>query len=214
MVKMKPRIRDRENYRSLLAMVTQARRRYCLPRGRKTVRSVSRRSQTPRIDRLDLQGVDGAVASFVETRNALRRQCELDGVGRWWREKQRKEKNDDDGVPAFITRSRHTETTRSSLSTPAWHQRWQRAWMERWGSSPTVRCRPRALFTEIIELPLVLKSQLLPNLCNNSKISKNKSCSKFKVLQLYFNNHTQIMSTFWNASLKSKGDTFEHLSPF
>ena len=39
------------------------------------------------------------------------------------------------------------------------------------------------------------------------KISKNKSCSKFKVLQLCFNNHTQILSRFENASLKPKGDT-------
>ena len=42
--------------------------------------------------------------------------------------------------------------------------------------------RRRALFTIITELPFVLKSKLLPNLYNNSKFSKNKSCSKFKVL--------------------------------
>ena len=53
----------------------------------------------------------------------------------------------------------------------------------------------------------ILKFKLLPNLCNNSKISKNKSCSKFKVLQLCFYNHTQIRSTFLNANLNSKGDT-------
>ena len=56
--------------------------------------------------------------------------------------------------------------------------------------------RRRALFHLIIELPFVLKSKLLPNLYNNSKISKNKSFSKFKVLQLCFYNHTQIQSTF------------------
>jgi len=63
-------------------------------------------------------------------------------------------------------------------------------------STPAMRCLPRALFTEITELPLVLKPKLLPNLYNNSKISKNKSCSKFKVLQLLFYHHTQIRSTF------------------
>ena len=42
------------------------------------------------------------------------------------------------------------------------------------------------LFTIITRLPSVLKSKLLPNLYNNSKISKNKSCSKSKVLQPFF----------------------------
>ena len=64
-----------------------------------------------------------------------------------------------------------------------------------------------ALFKIFTELPLASFFKLLSNLYGNSKISKNKSCSKFKVLQLCFNNHTQIMSTFKNASLKSKGDT-------
>ena len=53
-----------------------------------------------------------------------------------------------------------------------------------------------ALFHLITELPFVLKSKLLPNLYNNSKISKNKICSKFKVLQLCFYNQPLIRSTF------------------
>jgi len=64
-----------------------------------------------------------------------------------------------------------------------------------------------ALFKIFTELPLASFFKLLSNLYGNSKISKNKSCSKFKVLQLCFNNHTQIMSTFNNARLKSKRDT-------
>ena len=52
-----------------------------------------------------------------------------------------------------------------------------------------------------------LISQITLKFCGNSKISKNKSCSKFKVLQLCFNNYTQILSIFENASLKSKGET-------
>jgi len=48
----------------------------------------------------------------------------------------------------------------------------------------------------ITELPLDLNHKLLPNFYGNSKISKNKSCFKSKVVQLCFNNHTQIMSTF------------------
>ena len=55
---------------------------------------------------------------------------------------------------------------------------------------------PMVLFPLITELPLVKFLKLLPNLYSNSKISKNKSCSKFKVLQLFFYNHTQIRSTF------------------
>ena len=64
-----------------------------------------------------------------------------------------------------------------------------------------------ALFKVFTELPLASFFKLLSNLYGNSKIFKNKSCSKFKVLQLCFINHTQIMSTFKNTSLKSKGDT-------
>ena len=41
-----------------------------------------------------------------------------------------------------------------------------------------------ALFHLFTKLPFIFKAKLLPNLFNNSKISKNKSCSKFKVLQL------------------------------
>ena len=70
-----------------------------------------------------------------------------------------------------------------------------------------------ALFKVFTELPLASFFKLLSNLYGNSKISKNKSCSKFKVLQLCFNNHTEIMSTFNNASLKSKGDTLR-INPF
>ena len=56
--------------------------------------------------------------------------------------------------------------------------------------------------------------KLLSNFHNNSKISKNKSCSKSKVLQLCFWNHIQIHSTFWNSNLNSKGDTFKELCLF
>ena len=79
--------------------------------------------------------------------------------------------------------------------------------VEAGGSSPTVRACLLALFEIFTELPLALFFKLLSNLYGNSKISKNKSCSKFKVQQLCFNNYTQILSTFNNASLKSKGDT-------
>ena len=96
---------------------------------------------------------------------------------------------------------------------PARSRRWPWACLETRRRSPAVRCRPRVLFNEITELPLALNPKLLPNLCGNSKISKNKRCSKFKVLQLCFYNHTQIRSTFWNASLKSKGDTLR-IYPF
>ena len=55
---------------------------------------------------------------------------------------------------------------------------------------------PLALFHIITELPFAKIHKLLPILCNNSKISKNKSCSKSKVLQLCFYNHPLIRSTF------------------
>ena len=87
-------------------------------------------------------------------------------------------------------------------------RRWpSRARLEASGSSPLVSVGLLALFKLFTEMPLASFLKLLSNLYGNSKISKNKSCSKFKVLQLWFNNHTQIMSTFKNASLKSKGET-------
>ena len=46
--------------------------------------------------------------------------------------------------------------------------------------------------------------KLLSNFHNNSKISKNKSCWKSKVLQLCFRNLTQIRPTFWNELLNPK----------
>ena len=95
----------------------------------------------------------------------------------------------------------------AAFSSLAWSRRWPRARLETRRRSPAVRCRPWVLFTEITELPLALKPKLLPNLSGNSKISKNKSCSKFNVLQLCFYKHTLSRSTFWNASLNSKGDT-------
>ena len=82
------------------------------------------------------------------------------------------------------------------FSAPARHRGRPQSRLEADRSTPAMRCLPRALFTEITEPPLVLKPKLLPNLYNNSKISKNKSCSKLKVLQLCFCNHTQIRPTF------------------
>ena len=84
----------------------------------------------------------------------------------------------------------------AAFSTPARSRTWPRARLEDVRSSPSVRCRPKTLFIEITKLPLVYFSKLLPNLYGNSKISKNKSCSKFKVLQLCLNNHTLIRFTF------------------
>ena len=64
----------------------------------------------------------------------------------------------------------------------------------RWGGG-------RALFTRITELPSVLKFKLLPNFLKKLKISKNKSCSTFQVLQLFLNEHFQILPPFWNLNL-------------
>ena len=90
-----------------------------------------------------------------------------------------------DGV-GFIAWPRSTEKPRSSLPMLVRSRRWPRARLEDDGSLPSVRCRLLALFPLITELPLDPFFKLLPILYGNSKISKNKSCSKFKVLQLSF----------------------------
>ena len=105
-------------------------------------------------------------------------------------------KSDGDGVLAFITRSRHTEMAASSFSTPARRRNWPRAHLEPRRRSSAVRWLSAVTVHHITELPFILNPNLLPNLCGNSKISKNKSCSKFKVLQLCFYNHSLIRSTF------------------
>ena len=142
--------------------------------------------------RLRLGGCCGSVASSTE-------QDDVDG-------KQRKER----------TTGGHFQTYRRAKSGGercAWHAmvvRTHRSWrchprarVEAGGSSPTMSVCLLALFKVFTELPLASFFKLLLNLYGNSKISKNKSCSKFKVLQLCFNNHTQILSRFENASLKS-----------
>ena len=151
------------------------------------------------------------VTCSAETRRARRLQRELNGARRRWREKQRK------GGRATGGRSRLNRWAKSGGEWCAWHameaqtrrsQRWcLRACVEAGGNSPTVSVCLLALFKVFTELPFASFLKLLSNLYGNSKISKNKSCSKFKVLQLCFNNHTQILSRFENESLKSKGDT-------
>ena len=132
------------------------------------------------------RGCEGATAT-----------AKLNGAVAAATEKQSREKNGE--------RRRHQgfkgdeETRRShaaAFSMPAQSRRGPRARLEARRRSSAVRWLLRSLFTEITKLPLDLNPKILPNLCGNSKISKNKSCSKFKVLQLYFYNHTQIRSIF------------------
>ena len=125
--------------------------------------------------------------------------------------KNRGKRESDWRVPRVIRRAegggrrcaRHVTATRTRQSR-RWHSRTH---VEAGGSMAGGESCLLALFKQITELPLAQFLKLLSNLYGNSKISKNKSCSKFKVLQLCFNNHTQILSRFENASLKSKGDT-------
>ena len=82
--------------------------------------------------------------------------------------KQRRKKNDDDGVSAFITWLRSKKKPRDGLhhasATPKMATTVTRRQRKLAGgdSCPTV------LFNLFTKLPFVLKSKLLPNLCNNS----------------------------------------------
>ena len=69
--------------------------------------------------------------------------------------KSRGEETEKNGYGAgFIARPRSKEKPRSSLPMPARSRRWPRARLEGGGSSPSVRCRPLALFQLITEWPL------------------------------------------------------------
>ena len=149
----------------------------------------------PSTGRLGLRGVGRDMVCFAETGGRYgdgTSSTELSGdVGKSRGEETKK---NGDGA-GFIARPGSKEKPRSGLPMPARSRRWPRARLEAVGSSLTVRCRPLSLFTLLTELPLDPFFKLLSILYGNSKISKNKSCSKLKVLQLCFNNHTQIMST-------------------
>ena len=134
-----------------------------------------------------------------------------DGTGtteqrRWWRENRGGERGERRRHQGFKGGQEARRSHAAAFSMPARSRRGPRARLEARRRSSAVRWLPWSLFTTITKLSLDLKPKLLPNLCGNSKISKNKSCSKFKVLQLLFYNHSLIRSTFWNASLNSKGD--------
>jgi len=156
----------------------------------------SRRSQVTTVGWLGAQGVGEIVERFAATAQTLNRRRGLNGAAAPALGKQRKRaaKNGDDAD--LIARPGSKKKPRRAFTAPARSQGWPRRRPERIRSSPAMRCLPRALFIIFTKLPLGLKSKLLPNLCNNSKISKNKSCSKSKVLQLCFYNHPLIWSTF------------------
>jgi len=80
--------------------------------------------------------------------------------GDWKNSKNEKEENGD-----VIGLKRDQEGRRShagAFSAPTRSRRWPRQRPERSRSSPSVRCRPRVLFTEITELPLVFETQITP----------------------------------------------------
>ena len=135
---------------------------------------------------------------------ALWRWQKLNGVGRWWREKQRKRKGEDDGDTGLITRLRSKKKPRHGLHRASAMLRTATRAPGTEKKATVDEVASTALFPIFIESPFAKIFKLLPNLCNNSKISKNKSWSKFKVLQLCFYNHPLMRSTFWNASLNSK----------
>ena len=150
---------------------------------------------------------------FAKTRRVLRRRHELDGAEQRRREKQRKGNGGERRWRRLYSAAKkHGEATQQPSPTSLKPEMAT-------GTTGSRRkltdgeVSPAGTVHYIYRIATRLISKLLPNLYSNSKISKNKSCSNLIVLQLCFNNHTQIMSIFRNASLKSKGDTLR-IYPF
>ena len=76
-----------------------------------------------------------------------------------------------------------------------------------------MRCLLPALFIVFTKLPFDWKLKLLPNLCNNSKIFKNKSCSKKSSTTLILKpppNSVYILK----CKFEFKNETFKELRLF
>ena len=87
---------------------------------------------TARLGSIEAQGQGEAVASLAATvKHYGDGAGTTEMIGDVGKKNREKRKSDGDGVSAFIMRSRHTETTRSSFSTPARRRRWPRARLER-----------------------------------------------------------------------------------
>ena len=139
--------------------MTRTRRRCCRPRGRKARTAVSRWSQASRVGRLGAQGASGAMTGFAVTSWHYDDGTSSTEQQRRRREKQgrRTEKNGDG--EDFIARLRSKKKPRHGLL----HTSAKPNVATSAPGTPTVRCRPKTLFTEITELPLVYFPKLLPN---------------------------------------------------
>jgi len=196
MAKLKQYFARAAAHRRATATVKRTRRWRCRPRGRKATSGVSRRNQATKTGLLSAQETSGAVASFAEDVKTLRRWQSSTEQRRRRLEKQRRRTVKNGGVVDLIARLRSKKKPHHGLlhasGTPKTATNTPRSQRKIAGGDSC----PMVLFPLITKLPLDLKPKLLPNLCNNSKISKNKSCSKFKVLQLCFYNYPLIRSTF------------------
>ena len=138
--------------------------------------------------RLGAQGASGAMMGFFEAGMRYGDDASSTELWRRRREKQRRRKEKNGDVTSFKGRPGSKRKPRRGLlhasATPktATTTRGSRKKIAGGDSCSLV------LFILFTKLPFDLKTKLLPNLYNNSKISKNKSCSKFKVLQLCFYN--------------------------
>ena len=145
---------------------------------------------------MDAQGAGETRTRFFRGYLALRRQEKLAGVETAASGKQRERKKRQRGRLGLISRpgahgidtqrAPHASAKpRAVAGAPGRPEKGR----QRWGGG-------RALFTRITELPSILKFKLLPKFLKKLKISKNKSCSTFQVLQLCLNERFQILPPF------------------
>ena len=128
------------------------------------------------------------------------------GAKRWQSRAERKKEDDGGGGAPIYSREgriRRQQLTHELATEPAACHRTRKRRKTIGGGSCVAPAASREvalslvlIFKVFTELPLRLFCKLLTNFVKKLKIYKNESCLTFQTLQLYFNEHFQILPPF------------------